>query len=42
RWLETRGYPAAAGIPRNPRDLGRAARLWARSEELTGVRFWSE
>ncbi|MGU0781773.1 hypothetical protein ACSEUR_01235, partial [Pseudomonas aeruginosa] len=28
--------------PRNPRDLGLAARLWARSEELTGVRFWSE
>ncbi|WP_409287789.1 hypothetical protein, partial [Pseudomonas aeruginosa] len=26
----------------NPRDLGLAARLWARSEELTGVRFWSE
>ncbi|HHK2242108.1 TPA: hypothetical protein ACVGNM_000351, partial [Pseudomonas aeruginosa] len=21
---------------------GLAARLWARSEELTGVRFWSE
>ena len=36
RWLETRGYPAAARIPRNPRDLGLAARLWALSEELTG------
>ncbi|WP_034051303.1 short-chain dehydrogenase, partial [Pseudomonas aeruginosa] len=24
------------------RDLGLAARLWALSEELTGVRFWSE
>ncbi|MGU0695430.1 hypothetical protein ACSEVI_06090, partial [Pseudomonas aeruginosa] len=29
-------------MPRTPRDLGLAARLWARSEELTGVRFWSE
>lgn len=42
RWLETRGYPAAARIPRNARDLGLAARLWVLSEELTGVRFWSE
>ncbi|MBI7319341.1 short-chain dehydrogenase, partial [Pseudomonas aeruginosa] len=40
--VQPRGFPGGARSPRTPRDLGLAARLWARSEELTGVRFWSE
>lgn len=39
-WLgETRGYPVEARIPPQALDEGVAARLWAVSEELTGVSF---
>lgn len=36
---ETRGHPAEARIPPAALDVDAAARLWAASEELTGVRF---
>jgi len=36
---ETRGFPALATIPKQALDLQTAARLWAVSEALTGVRF---
>lgn len=36
---ETRGYPSLATIPVQARDTAIAARLWAVSEQLTGVRF---
>jgi len=36
---ETRGYPGEARIPAAALDVDTAARLWAASEELTGVRF---
>lgn len=39
RWFGTRGAPVAARSPKRARDELTAARLWARSEELTGVRF---
>jgi NAD(P)-dependent dehydrogenase (short-subunit alcohol dehydrogenase family) len=37
--FEMRGPPAVARINEKARDEGAAARLWALSEELTGVRF---
>jgi NAD(P)-dependent dehydrogenase (short-subunit alcohol dehydrogenase family) len=36
---ELRGYPAPAGSSDEARDAALAARLWQRSEELTGVRY---
>lgn len=36
---EVRGYPAPARIPPQALDADAAARLWHRSEELTGQRF---
>lgn len=36
---ETRGHPGEARIPAAALDRDAAARLWAASEELTGVRF---
>ncbi|MCP1469346.1 NAD(P)-dependent dehydrogenase (short-subunit alcohol dehydrogenase family) [Sphingobium sp. OAS761] len=36
---ETRGAPAIAKIPRQALDPAAATRLWALSEEMTGVRF---
>lgn len=36
---ETRGYPVAARIPPQALDPAVAARLWALSENVTGVRF---
>jgi len=36
---EARGYPAPARIPPQALDAGAAARLWAVSEELSGVRY---
>lgn len=36
---ETRGHPGEARIPRAALDAVAAARLWAASEDLTGVRF---
>lgn len=36
---ETRGYPVAARIPPQAADAAVAARLWAVSQDLTGVRF---
>jgi NAD(P)-dependent dehydrogenase (short-subunit alcohol dehydrogenase family) len=36
---EQRGYPALVAPSRAARDEGAAARLWAVSEKLTGVRF---
>jgi len=36
---ETRGHPAAARIPPQALDEKNAARLWAESAKLTGVRF---
>ena len=38
-FLEVRGEPAPARIPRPARDRAAEARLWAVSERLTGVRF---
>ena len=38
-FLEVRGEPAPARIPRAARDRAAEARLWAVSERLTGVRF---
>jgi NAD(P)-dependent dehydrogenase (short-subunit alcohol dehydrogenase family) len=39
KFNETRGYPALAKSPPQALDTAVAARLWARSEQLTGVRF---
>lgn len=40
---EQRGHPARVGRTDRARDEGAAARLWARSEELTGVTYpWPE
>lgn len=39
RLSETRGYPVAARIPPQALDRGVAERLWAVSDELTGVGF---
>lgn len=36
---ETRGHPSEARIPARALDVVAAARLWAASEDLTGVRF---
>ncbi len=36
---ETRGYPVEARIPPRALDRGVAARLWAVSEEMTGISF---
>jgi len=38
-FLEVRGEPAAARLPRPARDRAAEARLWAASEHLTGVRY---
>jgi NAD(P)-dependent dehydrogenase (short-subunit alcohol dehydrogenase family) len=38
-FMELRGAPADAGVPSRARDLADAARLWAISEQLAGVRF---
>lgn len=38
-WFELRGAPRRVGASRRARDERTAARLWAVSEELTGVRF---
>jgi hypothetical protein len=37
--FEQRGHPKLVGRSRNARDVGTAAALWERSEQLTGVRF---
>jgi len=37
--FEMRGYPHRVGTTRSARDEQKARRLWALSEELTGVRF---
>ncbi|KVD87256.1 short-chain dehydrogenase [Burkholderia sp. ABCPW 14] len=39
RLCETRGYPADARIPHQARDVQVGARLWEKSEQLTGVRY---
>ena len=36
---ETRGHPTEARIPGQAMDVAASARLWALSEQLTGVRF---
>lgn len=36
---ELNGFPAEARIPRPATDVSASARLWAESQELTGVRF---
>jgi hypothetical protein len=36
---EQRGHPKVVGRSGAARDAGMAARLWERSEELTGVAF---
>jgi hypothetical protein len=36
---ELRGHPALAGSSDQARDAELAGRLWARSQELTGVRY---
>jgi NAD(P)-dependent dehydrogenase (short-subunit alcohol dehydrogenase family) len=38
-WLELRGYPAKVKSSNRSHDVAVAARLWAVSEELTGVRY---
>jgi len=38
-FMETRGMPAPATIPRRARDTATAARLWQLSEDLTKVRY---
>lgn len=38
-FLQRHGYPATVGTSRRSRDVERAAWLWARSEELTGVSY---
>ncbi|VWB35554.1 putative short-chain dehydrogenase [Burkholderia pseudomultivorans] len=38
-WLEARGLPAPASVPRAARDTAAAALLWEASEAATGVRF---
>jgi NAD(P)-dependent dehydrogenase (short-subunit alcohol dehydrogenase family) len=38
-WFGTRGAPGRARLPGRARDERAAERLWALSEELTGVRF---
>ena len=37
--FEMRGAPSLAKVPRRARNADVARRLWAASEELTGVRF---
>ncbi|WP_189227579.1 oxidoreductase [Saccharothrix coeruleofusca] len=39
RLFGTKGHPAPARIPRRARDIVAAARLWAESTRLTGVRY---
>jgi NAD(P)-dependent dehydrogenase (short-subunit alcohol dehydrogenase family) len=39
---EQRGHPTLVGMTRSARDEAVAARLWAVSEELTGVRYLSD
>lgn len=41
-FLQRRGHPVVVGTSRRSRDAGRAAWLWERSEELTGVRYATE
>jgi hypothetical protein len=38
---EMRGAPTKVGSNRTSRDTATAAKLWAMSEEMTGVRFLS-
>ncbi len=38
-FLEVRGEPTAARLPRGARDETAAVMLWDISEELTGVRY---
>ncbi|PZF82806.1 oxidoreductase [Jiangella anatolica] len=38
-FLQRHGYPTVVGTSRRSRDAERAAWLWRRSEELTGVRY---